>query len=188
MVKEEKAVIYISKPHVSAASGITELPLEAEELEFEVEIIQIIQVRDVLGDGGVIKRRIRDGQGDFPMDCPLEDSILKIHYKGLLPADCERIFIDTRENEGEPFQFSSGEGLVPEGLEASCRLMLPGEVAQINCQPQYGYDTFPRPENVPKGAEVLWLVELVGFEKFKDWTGLTFKEIMIEVDKIKGTV
>lgn len=49
------------------------------------------------------------------MDCPLDDSILQIHYKGMLPAEGGRVFYDTRvNNEGQPLTFSSGEGLVRE--------------------------------------------------------------------------
>jgi hypothetical protein len=45
-----------------------------------------------------------------------------------------------------------------------------------------------RPANVPEGATVQWEIELLGFEMPKDWTGLTFNEIMDEADKIKNTV
>ena len=39
------------------------------------------QVRDLTGDGHVMKRRIRDGIGEFPIDCPIEDSSVWVHYK-----------------------------------------------------------------------------------------------------------
>jgi hypothetical protein len=65
MTRNEKALIYISRPYCSPASYSLNLnvPPEAEELEFEVELIQLIQVRDMFGDGGLIKRRIQDGTG-----------------------------------------------------------------------------------------------------------------------------
>lgn len=44
MVKGEKSTLYISKPYITAGSATANLPLEADELEFEVEMIQIIQV------------------------------------------------------------------------------------------------------------------------------------------------
>lgn len=51
--------------------------------------------------------------GEFPMDCPLHDSLLRVHYKGMLLNEEKTIFIDTRiENNGQPLEFSSGEGLV----------------------------------------------------------------------------
>lgn len=51
--------------------------------------------------------------GEFPMDCPLHDSLLHVHYKGMLPDEEKRVFYDTRvDNNGQPLEFSSGEGLV----------------------------------------------------------------------------
>lgn len=47
------------------------------------------------------------------MDCPLHDSQLRVHYKGMLLNDEKRVFYDTRvDNGGQPLEFSSGEGLV----------------------------------------------------------------------------
>ena len=40
-----------------------------------------MQVRDMTGTGAVMKRRIKEGTGQFPMDCPMEDSRLQIHYR-----------------------------------------------------------------------------------------------------------
>ena len=40
-----------------------------------------VQVRDMTGNGEVVKRRIKEGTGQFPMDCPMADSRLQIHYR-----------------------------------------------------------------------------------------------------------
>jgi hypothetical protein len=49
MTRNEKALIYISRPYCSPASYSLNLnvPPEAEELEFEVELIQLIQVSEL---------------------------------------------------------------------------------------------------------------------------------------------
>ncbi|CAM6085286.1 unnamed protein product [Calypogeia fissa] len=189
MTKNEKAILYISGSYITAASATPELPLKAAEIQFEVEVLQVIQVRDMLGNGAVIKRRIRDGKGEFPVDCPLQDSTLRIHYKGMLPSEQDKVFYDTRRDnaDGEPLEFSSGEGMVPEGLEMSVRLMLPGEISLVNSTSTYAYDKFARPAMVPEGASVKWEVELISFDKRKDWTGFTFKEIMDDSQKQKAT-
>eukprot|EP00256_Glycine_max_P010148 XP_003520950.2 peptidyl-prolyl cis-trans isomerase PASTICCINO1 isoform X1 [Glycine max] len=187
MVREEKAVIYVTSQY------LTESPLMPviegyDEVHFEVELVHFIQVRDMLGDGRLIKRRIRDGKGDFPMDCPLHDSLLRVHYKGTVLNEEKRVFYDTRvDNDSQPLEFCSGEGLVPEGFEMSVRLMLPGEIALVTCPPDYAYDKFPRPLNVPEGAHIQWEIELLGFETPKDWTGLDFKSIMNEAENIRNT-
>ncbi|XP_058214897.1 peptidyl-prolyl cis-trans isomerase PASTICCINO1 [Rhododendron vialii] len=187
MSRGEKAVIYVSK-HYLTKSPFMPMVDGLEEVHFEVELVHFIQVRDMLGDGRLIKRRVRDGRGDFPMDCPLHDSLLRVHYKGMLLNEGKTVFYDTRvDNDGQPLEFSSGEGLVPEGLEMCVRLMLPGEISLVTCPPDYAYDKFARPAIVPEGAHVQWEIELLGFEMPKDWEGFNFREIMADVEKIKGT-
>ncbi|KAH7866213.1 hypothetical protein Vadar_017216 [Vaccinium darrowii] len=187
MSRGEKAVIFVSKQYLTK-SPFMPMVDGTEEIHFEVELVHFIQVRDMLGDGRLIKRRIRDGRGDFPMDCPLHDSLLRVHYKGMLLNEEKTVFYDTRvDNDGQPLEFSSGEGLVPEGLEMCVRLMLPGEISLVTCPPDYAYDKFARPASVPEGAHVQWEIELLGFEMPKDWAGFNFREIMADVEKIKGT-
>ncbi|KAK9290278.1 hypothetical protein L1049_008445 [Liquidambar formosana] len=187
MTRGEKAVLYVTNQYLTQSPFIPAFE-GVEEVHFEVELVHFIQVRDMLGDGRLIKRRIHDGRGDFPMDCPLHDSLLRVHYKGMLLNEEKMVFYDTRvDNNGQPLEFSSGEGLVPEGFEMSVRLMLPGEIALVTCPPDYAYDKFPRPANVPEGAHVQWEIELLGFETPKDWTGLDFKSIMDDAEKIRGT-
>ncbi|KAL9273705.1 Peptidyl-prolyl cis-trans isomerase PASTICCINO1-like protein [Drosera capensis] len=187
MSRKEKALIYVTSQYLAHSRLLPEIE-GIDEVHFEVELVHFIQVRDVLGDGRLIKRRIRDGRGEFPMDCPLQDSQLLVHYKGMFLDDEKTVFFDTRvDNDGQPLEFSSGEGRVPEGFEMCVRLMLPGEIALVTCPPDYAYDKFPRPDNVPEGAYVQWEIELLGFEMPKDWTGLNFRSIMDEADKIKST-
>lgn len=187
MAREEKAVIYVTAQYLTESSLMPVVDGHVE-VQFEVELVHFIQVRDMLGDGRLIKRRLHDGKGEFPMDCPLHDSLLRVHYKGMLLNDEKTVFYDTRvDNDGQPLEFGSGEGLVPEGFEMCVRLMLPEEIALVSCPPDYAYDKFPRPTNVPEGAHVQWEIELLGFEMPKDWTGLTFQNIMDEAEKIRVT-
>lgn len=65
--------------------------------------------------------------GEFPVDCPLHDSTLRIHYKGMLPSEKDTVFYDTRRDNagGDPLEFKSGEGMVclfhiPSGVMKSC--------------------------------------------------------------------
>jgi hypothetical protein len=37
-------------------------------------------VRDLLGDGTTFKRRVKEGEGEFPADCPMHDCDIKCHY------------------------------------------------------------------------------------------------------------
>ena len=47
------------------------------------------------------------------MDCPLHDGLLHVRYNGMLLNEERRVFYDTRvDNNDQPLEFSSGEGLV----------------------------------------------------------------------------
>ncbi|KAK1283911.1 Protein FIZZY-RELATED 2 [Acorus calamus] len=121
-----------------------------------------VEVRDMLGHGRLIKRQIVDGKGDFPMDCLLHDSLLRVHYKGTLLSEEKTVFYETRvDNNGEPLEFSSGEGL-------------------------FCYFSSSRPENVSEGAYVQWEIELLGFEMPKE--NRLFKDGKFKLAKAKFSV
>jgi hypothetical protein len=44
------------------------------------------QVRDMTGTGEVTKRRVREGRGEFPADCPMEDCAVRVHLRALRPG------------------------------------------------------------------------------------------------------
>ncbi len=48
-----------------------------------------MQVRDLTGTGEVTKRRIKEGVGEFPVDCPLEDCAVRVHYSACLAGSSE---------------------------------------------------------------------------------------------------
>ncbi|KAE8720561.1 Peptidyl-prolyl cis-trans isomerase PASTICCINO1 [Hibiscus syriacus] len=61
MARKEKAVIYVTKQYLTPSTLLPEIE-GYEEIHFEVELVRFIQVRDVLGDGRLIKRRLQDGK------------------------------------------------------------------------------------------------------------------------------
>ncbi|PNW88165.1 hypothetical protein CHLRE_01g017200v5 [Chlamydomonas reinhardtii] len=56
-------------------------PPRCVQVELEVELISMVQVRDMTGTGEVTKKRLREGTGDFPIDCPLNDTTVRLHFK-----------------------------------------------------------------------------------------------------------
>ncbi|GAX74288.1 hypothetical protein CEUSTIGMA_g1737.t1 [Chlamydomonas eustigma] len=56
-------------------------PNAAAQVEVEVELLNLVQVRDMIGDGSIIKRRLILGSGEFPIDCPVEDTTVRVHYR-----------------------------------------------------------------------------------------------------------
>ncbi len=49
------------------------------------------------GTGEVTKRRIREGIGEFPIDCPLEDNAVRVHYKAFRLSD-NQVGLPTQAN------------------------------------------------------------------------------------------
>jgi hypothetical protein len=132
------------------------------------------------GDGGVLKRRLRPGRGEFPVDCPLHDTTVRIHYRArpLPPSGSAAAgaggagwAFDTRRRAGAagggsgegggeekedgegapPLEVDTGCGELPEALELCARLMVPGELARAAAQPRYAYQARRRPGEGGKG-------------------------------------
>jgi hypothetical protein len=59
-------------------------------VQYTARLISMVHVRDVFGDGGVFKRREREGTGEFPADCPIHDCRVRVHFTArLLPPPAE---------------------------------------------------------------------------------------------------
>ena len=67
------------------------------------------QVRDMTGTGEVTKRRVREGRGEFPVDCPLEDCAVRVHFRVRRPGSQQvpPAFLSSSCNDGV------GEGRPP---------------------------------------------------------------------------
>ncbi|CAB4284626.1 unnamed protein product [Prunus armeniaca] len=201
MTREEKAVIYVTSQYITTSPFLPAVE-GLEEVHFEVELVHFIQVRDMLGDGRLIKRRIRDGKGGVSF---LWIALFKTAYYASITRACFKMkkrqssliqelitMVSLWSSVLEKalwliciMELKLVVNLVPEGFEMCVRLMVPEEIALVTCPPDYAYDKFPRPANVPEGAHVQWEIELLGFEMPKDWTGLNFQTIMEEAEKLE---
>lgn len=118
------------------------------------------------GDSGVLKRRLQEGEGEFPVDCPLHDTTVRLHYRvrslaGGTPGpwvyDSRSRSTDTAGSataaaaaasgngssagsSAPPLEVDTGCGELPEGLELVVKLMVPGELASATCTPHYAYE------------------------------------------------
>ncbi|KAJ7558926.1 hypothetical protein O6H91_04G061800 [Diphasiastrum complanatum] len=167
MTRGEIAKIFLSPPYITGASAIPDLPLEADDLEFKVELLQVIQ-------------------GSFQWIAHCKTVCYVFTTKASFQMMVARFFV-THVWTTMVNLLNSDLEKVPEGLEMCVKLMLPGELALVSSVSGFAYDKFPRPDGVPDGANVQWEVELLSFEAVKDWTGMNFKQIMDDVEKIKGT-
>ncbi|KAG2493708.1 hypothetical protein HYH03_008222 [Edaphochlamys debaryana] len=129
-------------------------PDRCVQVEVEAELISMVQVRDMTGTGEVTKKRIREGTGEFPIDCPLNDTTVTLHFRarplaaGGSGTEVEAgtgedaggpWLYDSRAEGAEPLTADTGCGELPEGLEMGIKLMVPGEVSRVVAAPRYAY-------------------------------------------------
>ena len=175
---------------------------------YEAKLVALTHVRDVYGDGVVVKRREKPGRGDFPADCPVHDCVVRVHYAARAFATgggggggSGDPAYDTRTDEtldSKPFQFMLGSGAVPDALETSVRLMVPGETSVVTLSDarhgRHGYGgerAFPGAvadaikkieEETATGVTVEWIVTLIDFDAPVNWHKAEFADMLREAE------
>ena len=170
------AAAEISAAKTTSSSSFPAPPASAamDGVEYRVELISMVHVRDVFGDGFVAKRREREGFGEFPADCPLKDCRVRVHFRARLITNDVKHAAETRHQReyaydtradyaydtrldaslgGAAFSFRLGCGRAPLALETSIRLMIPGETSRVTLtrasHERYGYSGLRRREESP---------------------------------------
>eukprot|EP00296_Roombia_truncata_P000085 JP435744.1.p1 GENE.JP435744.1~~JP435744.1.p1 ORF type:complete len:485 (+),score=111.09 JP435744.1:3-1457(+) len=126
---------------------------------------------DVTGDGGVLKKIIREGSGE----CPFPMSEVEVHYVGTLESDGSKF--DSSRDRNDTFKFQIGKGSVIKAWEQGVATMKVGELAVFTCKPDYAYGERGSPPKIPAAATLVFEVELFGFkEKQKEKWEMSAKE------------
>eukprot|EP00210_Caulerpa_lentillifera_P002644 g2526.t1 len=198
MVKNEHSFCVISATGFTSSENslISELPGELQQIEGEIKIVNVIQVRDLYGDGKVMKHRLVDGEGVFPSDCPLQDCRVQIHYKARplvnfqsSDLDDDHWVFDSRSLGPDPISVELGCGNLPYGLEECIHLMLPGEISRAKCKADAAYNHPNTRCTVPEGMSKLddaeFEIELQDFTKSVEWRGISTDESIQEAKKTK---
>lgn len=177
----------------SAAGPATELvpvPVGAAEVVYDIKLLGMTHIRDVMGDGQVIKRRRRQGKGQFPVDCPIHDSIVRFfcHSVRALPAGGAEP-ITLHEGGHALIDTHTGQGRLPEMVDTCLRIMVPDERSTLTCSPAtypfedwQGSDSFPAIDKskIPGGASIELDLELESFERYKYMTEQALDERLKE--------
>eukprot|EP01025_Chloroclados_australasicus_P055402 TRINITY_DN6700_c0_g1_i1.p1 TRINITY_DN6700_c0_g1~~TRINITY_DN6700_c0_g1_i1.p1 ORF type:complete len:394 (-),score=46.33 TRINITY_DN6700_c0_g1_i1:200-1381(-) len=130
----------------------------------DIVLESFMEVRNMTGDGGVLKRRVKEGKGEFPIDAPLRDCKITCHVKCKNQGE-ENWRYDSRETGQGPWSFHTGEGEAPEGLEMCLKLMLRGEISLLTCNPQWGYSgRLDVPQGIDSEQSVQFEIEMIDFE------------------------
>jgi hypothetical protein len=109
---------------------------------------------DLTGDGGVMKRVLRSGSGELPLD----GARVVVHYEGRLANG--KVFDSTRFRD-KTFKFDLGEGRVIKGWEEGLSSMQVGELSVLTCAPEYAYGAEGNPPGIPPAAVLTFEVEFV---------------------------
>ncbi|GMH35829.1 hypothetical protein BSKO_03697 [Bryopsis sp. KO-2023] len=186
MVKQERSVFVIPVDSFVGPSGrFPSAPESLHQIEIEIDLKHVAQVRDMYGDGKVIKRRLVEGVGEFPMDCPMEDCAVRVHYKARpLSKESENqpetwVF-DSAESSGDPLDIEIGCGELPNGVEGCVRLMLPGEISNLRCAAEMAYteESVEPPPGIDRNLDVEFEISLISFDKDSKWAGAKAAEVI----------
>jgi peptidylprolyl isomerase len=110
---------------------------------------------DVSGDGGIMKKIIKEGEGEFP-EVGME---LVTHYTGTLEDGSK---FDSSRDRGQYFKFPMGVGRVIKGWDQGFASMKKGERAILRCRSDYAYGPSGNGK-IPGGATLDFDVELFSF-------------------------
>jgi len=115
---------------------------------------------DVHGDGGVMKKVIREGVGEVV----LQGKSVSVHYEGRVDGQTQP-FDSTRKRQ-VPRSFQLGPSAEDDtysiiiGLHDAILTMREHEVALVRLQPEYAYGPLGLPQIVPPASMVVFEVEL----------------------------
>ncbi|GMY19703.1 70 kDa peptidyl-prolyl isomerase-like [Fagus crenata] len=136
-------------------------------LTIKLELVSWKSVIDVTGDKKVLKRITRVGEG---FDRPNEGSVVKVIYYGKLKDGT--VFESKGSNE-EPFEFTTLEEQINEGLDRAIMTMKKGEQALVTVSKVYLHN------NDISGIaneDLFYEVELIDFIKEKPFWKMDTKE------------
>jgi len=86
-----------------------------------------------------------------------------VHYVGTF-AEGNGIF-DSSRARGTPFKFKVGLEMVIKAGDKCVATMNTGEIAELTCQPEYGYGTEGCPPEIPPNSALIFEIELLDWKK-----------------------
>ncbi|KAK6942125.1 FKBP-type peptidyl-prolyl cis-trans isomerase domain [Dillenia turbinata] len=150
-------------------------------LNIKLELVSWKRVIDVTGDGKVLKKIIKAGQG---FDRPNEGATIKVVYAGKFRDGT--VFCQKGTNE-DPFEFVSFEEQINEGLDRAIMTMRKGEQALVTISSDFLFD-HDVPQRMFEDSTCLYEVELIDFTKDKPfWKMDTLEKLnACETRKLEG--
>lgn len=175
MKRGEKAVLTCRADYAYGDNGSPPKIPGGATLNFEVELLSWRSVKDLSGDGGVIKTIVKEG---VDWQKPDDRDEVTVVYSAKV------------QGSSEPFASSGAEGVeftVEQGLEGmkglpiAIKTMKKEEQVTLVLKPEYAYGSVGR-VGVPPDSTVVVDLELVSWKKVEDVTsdGLVIKKTLID--------
>ncbi|KAI4300926.1 hypothetical protein L6164_034252 [Bauhinia variegata] len=135
----------------------------------KIELVSWRSVIDVTGDKKILKKIKKAGEG---FDRPNEGSKVKVIYLTKLE---DGTIIERKGTEEEPFEFTTQEGQVPEGIERAIMTMRKGEQALVTVSADYLSDRDGL-KTISANEVLHYEVDLVDFIKEKPFWKMNTQE------------
>ncbi|TKY62748.1 Peptidyl-prolyl cis-trans isomerase FKBP65 [Spatholobus suberectus] len=146
------------------------LPSDSNLSSIKLELVSWKIVTDVTGDKKILKKIKKVGEG---FDRPNEGSQVKVVY---LCKGEDGMIIERKGSEEEPFEFTTQEEQVPEGLERAIMTMKKTEQAMVTVDAEYLCDYNDSQGNTTNNKVLYYEVELVDFVKEKPFWKMDTQE------------
>ncbi|XP_012685286.2 inactive peptidyl-prolyl cis-trans isomerase FKBP6 [Clupea harengus] len=116
-----------------------------------------VQMQDILGDEGILKRVIQPGDGPLVP----RDASVSVNLSGYLEY-CDDPFETTKKLK-HPRMMKLGRDVTLWGLEVGLLTMKKGELAHFLFKPKYAYGEMGCPPLIPSSATVFYEVHVIDF-------------------------
>ncbi|DAZ92528.1 TPA: hypothetical protein N0F65_012758 [Lagenidium giganteum] len=131
---------------------------------------------DVLGSGGILRKLLRSSEGE---QCEFGEEVT-IRYSEYVLAT------DTLVLDDHVRKFRVGDGEVMPALELISKMMRVGEVSEVRCEPRFAYGDKGRAPDVPAGAAMKLVIEVLRVGK-KITAEMSSTELIEEATKKKDS-